>query len=499
MPNSPAPQTLSQPAPTVPPRPEERRRAALELAGRLSALPEDPSRYDPQARPYRQRVRLELASACRELPRQPLRPAWERLAGRRWPESGPAVPGVGPAELAATVASPLRHEIVNPYAEHRLYPSPRSKFPVRVAVSDGSGRHLVVPELDSLVRLDGRGGPAALETASALAALPDFYGDLRPVLAGLETGHVLAALADTGRALGLPLTVAGPATGDWTDWPARRTGPVLPGFRLVPAEAGPAEADQGNCTAEEGSWAEVGWRRNSGRAPGGFYGFTARHGVLPPEALAAVLGEAARGPAGSGFLARWMPAVRVFCAVRAVTGLPDGLYEAPLGPEAAAAGPAALRRVGGLDALRGGLVLDSAPTAGLAYDLAGSNLVWVLAVDALRAVGPSDTAAATATATAGATATAAGVSDGEAPAAGAAFPGTLAAVGWLAQRICMGAAAAGLFARPLRSFHAGTVAAGIGAPDTLVPIYQVACGRNRFTEPAIDLRFHRSGASGGAR
>ncbi|MFE4518169.1 hypothetical protein ACFRMQ_28755 [Kitasatospora sp. NPDC056783] len=471
----PAPPTQAEQAEQAEQQSVRQAAQARRLVERLSALPEDPSRHDPQARPYRQRVRLRLADACRDLPQRPLRTVWERLAARPWPAPGPAEAGIGLAEVAATVAAPLRHEVVNPYAEHRLYPSPRSKFPVRVAVSDGSGQHLVVPELDALVEIGGTAGaagPAGLETASALAALPGFYGDLRPVLAGLETGHLLAALADTGRALGLPLTVTGPAAGDWPDWLAERTGPVLPGFRLAPTEvARPAANEPGR--DDDPSWAEVGWLRNSGRAPGGFYGFTARHGGIPADGLTAMLTAAARGAADAGYLGQWLPAVRAFCAVRAVAGLPDGLYEAPLGSSAEAAGPAGLRRIGDLDALRGGLVIDSTPAAGLAYDLAGCNLVWMLAVDAERAVRPQGPEAA--------------------------FPGVLAAVGWLAQQLCMGAASTRLFARPLRSFDAATVAAAIGAHDTLVPIYQVACGRNRFSEPAIDLRFPPAGATGGDR
>jgi hypothetical protein len=130
-----------------------------------------------------------------------------------------------------------------------------------------------------------------------------------------------------------------------------------------------------------------------------------------------------------------------------------------------------MRRIGDLAALRGGLVIDSAPAPGLAYDLAGCNIVWIMAVDAAQAVQPLGPEQA--------------------------LPGVLATVGWLAQQLCMGAASAQLFARPLRSFNAATIAAAIGAHDALVPVYQVACGRNRFTEPAIDLRFHRTEATGG--
>jgi hypothetical protein len=448
--------------------------AVQRLVQQLSAQPEDPSRYDPQARPYRQRVRLQLAETCRSLPRRPLRPAWEQLAARPWPASGPAAAGVGLAEVAATAAAPLRHEVANPYAEHRLYPSPRSKFPVRVAVSDESGQRLVVPELDALVEVGGQSLPVAVETASALAALPAFYGGLRPVLAGLETGHVLAALADTGRALGHPLTVAGPAAGNWTDRLGEWTGPVVPGFRLTPVDSERSVSSPEQAAGHGGlplSWAEVGWLRNSGRAPGGFYGFTARHGGIPEDGLTAMLTAAARGAADAGFLGQWLPAVRAYCAVRAVAGLPDGLYEVPLEPSLAAAGPVGMRRIGDLAALRGGLVIDSAPAPGLAYDLAGCNIVWIMAVDAAQAVQPLGPEQA--------------------------LPGVLATVGWLAQQLCMGAASAQLFARPLRSFNAATIAAAIGAHDALVPVYQVACGRNRFTEPAIDLRFHRTEATGG--
>lgn len=48
-------------------------------------------------------------------------------------------------------------------------------------------------------------------------------------------------------------------------------------------------------------------------------------------------------------------------------------------------------------------------------------------------------------------------------------------------------------ARPLRSYDAegATTALGLG-PDR-VPVYQLACGPHRFTEPALDVRHFPGG------
>ncbi|MBW5486818.1 hypothetical protein GPJ59_34530, partial [Streptomyces bambusae] len=384
---------------------------------------------------------------------------WDLLARTRWPAAAPASP-VSLAEVAATVCAPVRFEVDNPYPEHRAYPSPRAKFPVRLVAQDGGVGRFPRPEAGDALRVPavpagpvGEGGDH-IRTFALPEALPPFYGPLRTVLTGLETGHVLASLALLGRALGRPLTVAGPS-GATEAWAGPLPGAAVPGYVMTPE---PGKAPEPGTAPEPGptTWNDVVWQRNSGRAPRGVSGFTGAHRPAPAALWRAALDTLAGSARGLGALLPARSALGLFCWVREVEGVADGCYG--IGFDGTA------RRVGDLASARGALLVDSAAAPGLAFELDACNLVWLVTADLTAACHAPD-----------------------APAPQVAAD-LLAVAGWTAQHLSYAMAAHGLFARPLRSYDAEGAAAALGLGPDRVPVYQLACGPNRFTEAALDVR-----------
>ncbi|MEU3018003.1 hypothetical protein ABZ635_11495 [Nocardiopsis sp. NPDC007018] len=129
--------------------------------------------------------------------------------------AGPALGGAwtpGERLLAACVEA-VRVRRISPadrYPVHRAYPSPRGLFgaDLFLVAPEGGGWCLRVdPQSHALQPCGGGGVPADLEGARLVVAVdrhryPPEYGRLRPSLARLEAGHLLAAL-------GLTLTRAG--------------------------------------------------------------------------------------------------------------------------------------------------------------------------------------------------------------------------------------------------------------------------------------------------
>ncbi|MEV6737208.1 hypothetical protein AB0N14_09860 [Streptomyces sp. NPDC051104] len=435
------------------PRPADERASALRAI--LSAMPSGDTRNDPEAPPHRQRVRAAVTELRTAWPFQAVPARWNALDEVPWPDSGPGH-SVSLRSVTATACAPIRFELDNPYTEHRPYPSARCKFPVRVVTQDATGDWLHAPELEGFLGVPSEGTrhPEGLETFSALAALPAFYGPLRPVLAGLETGHVLASLALLGRALGRPLEVSGAAEHP-PPWADHIPGPVLPGYRMADAAAADREPEAGYAP-DQPSWSRVVWDRNSGRVPKGISGFTGGHRTLPIGAWRTALSALSATTRGLGPLAEVRQLLGVHCLVRRVEGIEDGIYEISFDGTA--------RRMGDVSAARGCLLVDAAPAPRLAFELDACNLVWVFSAN---------------------TATACRASSEPAERIAA---GLLAAAGWTAQHLSYAMAALGLFARPLRSFHGGPTALALGLGASHVPVYQLACGLGRYTEPGIDVR-----------
>ncbi|MGW7259937.1 hypothetical protein [Streptomyces sp. NPDC054834] len=419
----------------------------------LGAMPTGESALDPRADPHRQPVRLALAAAARGRVLHDPRPRWDLLRRLQWP--APGLPAdVDLPSLAATACGPIRYEIDNRFAEHRPYPSPRSRFPVRVAVSErGDDTRLFVPEADAFlpVPLDTALPAGTVETCAIPSALPDFYGPLRPVLTALETGHVLASLALIGQALGRPLEVAGPASRPWTAWLARQVPDVVPGYRMTDA----ASAVERPLGAARRSWAETVWLRNGGRAPKGATGFSAARTPVSGDVWRDALHILRHADPGLGTLRPARTVLHLYCWVRDVHGVGDGLY--------AVDSDGAAVQVGDLAAADVGLAVNVAPLRSLVFDVHKCSLVWMFVADLERAT-----------------------TRGSDPQAIA--DDVLAAAGWLAQHLSLAAAAHGLFARPLRNYVGERAAAALALPDDRQVMYQLACGVERFTEPGLDVR-----------
>ncbi|MFE9635730.1 hypothetical protein [Streptomyces sp. NPDC006463] len=446
---------------------------AAELRAILGAAPSGDTRVDPEARPERQRVRAAVAALADGGGPGPARtgmPArWDLLERTRWPAAAPPA-GVPLHELAATVCAPVRFEADNPYSEHRAYPSARSKFSVRLVAQESGVARFLLPEAGGSLEVPASAGRAGdfIETFSLLSALPSFYGPLRPVLAGLETGHVLASAALLGRALGRPLTVAGPAE-VVPAWAATLPEPALPGYLMADDQDAPSTAPRTSVPSVPApTWNDVVWNRNSGRVPRGVSGFTGAHRPAPAALWRDALDTLVACSRGLGPLLTARSALGLYCWVRGVEGVADGCHRVHFDGSAL--------RVGGLEPARGALLIDSGAAPGLAFELDACNLVWMFTVDLEQACGTS-----------------------RAPAPRLAAD-LLAATGWTAQHLSYAMAAHGLFARPLRSYDGEGAAEALGLDAAQVPVYQLACGPNRFTEPALDVRRcpSPSGAQGGA-
>jgi hypothetical protein len=128
-------------------------------------------------------------------------PARTPVAGARVPIA--ALAGSGPfgaavADLLVDVLTPLRWEPLNPFNDHRGYPSPRAAYLVDAHLVTDRGHWPVDPPRRALL---GTAAPA-LDEFVLLAVeghperLPVGYGELAAALTELEAGHLLAALAE---------------------------------------------------------------------------------------------------------------------------------------------------------------------------------------------------------------------------------------------------------------------------------------------------------------
>ncbi|MFI6096107.1 hypothetical protein ACIA8G_11165 [Lentzea sp. NPDC051213] len=108
------------------------------------------------------------------------------------------------AQLLIDVMTPQRWEPWNQYNDHRAYPSPRAAYLVDVEIVQGNDRWLLDPVRRALI---GTHLPdlteARLEPVTHPERLSEGYGDFRDALAELEAGHVLAALTNHAKRMGL--------------------------------------------------------------------------------------------------------------------------------------------------------------------------------------------------------------------------------------------------------------------------------------------------------
>lgn len=214
------------------------------------------------------------------------------------------------------------------YDPHRGYASPRCLYPVQVFVDDGERWHLLDPERHTLTALTagaGRGRQRRIALTGRYTRIPSGYKWFRGSLVNLELGIVLRQLGLALELFGLSSRVVLPHWGSaalldelgltpsW-EWslptvveigpeypepapPADTPGPVdqpeepalrdlvrvnrTQAFADAPARmpsAVPARPVPGPGTA---SWAELMWRRNSGRMPRGLLGMSGRRARVP--------------------------------------------------------------------------------------------------------------------------------------------------------------------------------------------------------------------------
>ncbi|MFD4319861.1 hypothetical protein [Streptomyces sp. NPDC058548] len=270
-----------------------------------------------------------------------------------------------------TAFGPQRREPENPYNDHRPYASPRCLFPVHAFVDGGAGMpwRLLEPDRHALT-----GAPAApagnVVLTGRYTTVPPAYQWFRGSLIAIELGFVLRALSlglelfDVPARLRLPGPDAHtllPALGLDDAWawslpfvveleegvrdvgaapvpapPAHlaRTDPALaelirvnreqtydgapvPLTTAVPAGLGPS--------ATVPDWAELLWRRHSGRMPRALHGMSGRRRNVPAEALDSAARWLSVPPPGPE-LATAFEALTVTAVVQGVAGRADGVH-----------------------------------------------------------------------------------------------------------------------------------------------------------------------------
>ncbi|QES08487.1 hypothetical protein DEJ44_24635 [Streptomyces venezuelae] len=406
-----------------------------------------------------------------------------------------------------TAFGPQRREPENPYNDHRPYASPRCLFPVHAFVDGGAGMpwRLLEPDRHALT-----GAPAAparnVVLTGRYTSVPPAYQWFRGSLIAIELGFVLRALSlglelfDVPARLRLPGPDAHrllPALGLDDAWawslpfvveldgeeghappepPAQaghappeppdhlpRTDPALaalirvnreqtydgaaaPLTTAVPADLAPSVIAP--------DWAELLWRRHSGRMPRALHGMSGRRRTVPAEALDSAARWLSVPPPGPE-LAAAFEALKVTAVVQGVSGRTDGVH---LLRDGAAhlrrADPTAPRRL----EERYGYGLSPVNGCGI-HDVPLTVFLSVRTRELFERLG-----------TAG-------------------WGAVQHAAGWAAHGLCLSAAASGLFARPVRAFKEIPTQRVLGLdPDEMI-VLSVVVGVPQDTGGALlDLR-----------
>ncbi|KQX47437.1 MULTISPECIES: hypothetical protein [unclassified Streptomyces] len=413
-------------------------------------------------------------------PREPLPlGTHDRLAALPFPALPPRGESAEPAgerlgRALVTAFGPQRREPENPYNDHRPYASPRCLFPVHAFVDGGAGlpwrllepdRHALTGTPDAPARnvvLTGRytsvppayqwfrGSLIAIELGFTLRALSlglellDVPARLR--LPGPDAHALLPALGlDDAWAWSLPFVVeldgegtsppggtpvrAAPPGAPAPEPPARLTrddpalaelirvnreqtygGPPTPLTTAVPTGLGPS--------ATVPDWAELLWRRHSGRMPRALHGMTGRRRTVPAEALDSAARWLSVPPPGAEIAAAF-DALKVTAVVQGVEGRTDGVHRLRAGDaHLLRADPTAPERLEerygyGVSPVNGCGIRDASLTV----------FLTVRTRELFERLG-----------TAG-------------------WGAVQHAAGWAAHGLCLSAAASGLFARPVRAFQ----------------------------------------------
>ncbi len=438
----------------------------------------------------------------------------DTLADVRFPDPVTVAPAERLGQLLLLALGLQRREPDNRHNDHRAVASGRAKFPVHVFVQWPD--RLAYLDLYRHALIDA--GPrtatdpgVTLLLAARYADLPSPYGRLRYAVGEAELGVTLRAVATAADVLGVEAsaTLTGPrcraaaaelaATGpgvwsapvllDLIGLPTRPALRTLPGApRPVPdavdrllagppsdsitesatvsaARLDPPATPPGRARAlptsrphpdPDGpgpSWAEVLWTRSAGRVPERLWGFAFQPAPVPAAALPALLAWAAVPPPLPIDLA---DRLRSRVVLRGVTGFADGVYRLDPGT-----GTLTLQRKDSrvFAAAQAGFGQPPAPDTDSGLRHACLALVVSADVDKLLTdLGP----------------------------VGLSLVNLWC--GWTSHGLCLAAAAAGLAARPARSYDEHTLAMVLDLPRGELPVFLTVCGHSRLTGPALDLR-----------
>jgi hypothetical protein len=397
-----------------------------------------------------------------------------------------------------------RREPGNPFNDHRGYASPRCLFPVAAFVSDRGRWHALDVQRHWKIALAGTGrqtGPATVALTGRYTAIPRSYKFFRGSLVNLELGIMLRALAIGLGLFGLPAQLRLPdaraegllaelgllPAGEWSLPLTVRigragtigTGPVPLSPRTRPEASDPADAaladlvrvnreqaftesaaplgpgvpEQATAPSGTPSWAEVLWRRNSGRMPRGLHGMDGRRRRVPASALSNALRWLAVPPPGA--LGSVFETVTATVVVQDVDGRTDGVYRVRDSDAVLVAGdPTAAAR------LERSYGYPLTPGNGCA--LRHASMIWFLSVrprELARRFG------------------------------GGGWTAAQYACGWASHGLGLAASAAGLFARPVRAYQeiAAQQILRLSADDMIVLAVVVGTPRPS-SEVLLDLR-----------
>ncbi|MEU9297328.1 nitroreductase family protein [Streptomyces sp. NPDC048266] len=406
-----------------------------------------------------------------------------------------------------TAFGPQRREPENPYNDHRPYASPRSLFPVHAFADGGAGMPWRLLEPDRHALTGTEAAPArTLVLTGRYTAVPPAYQWFRGSLVAIELGFVLRALSlglelfDVPARLRLPDRDAHallPALGlddawawslpfaldldpdldpDGADGTPSRGGPTpAPPEHVVRADPALAELIRVNreqvydsapapltTAVPEGlgpsatvpDWAELLWRRHSGRMPRALHGMSGRRRIVPAEALDSAARWLSVPPPGPE-LAAAFAALKVTAVVQGVAGRTDGVHDVRGGTvrllRADATAPERIEEQYGYGVSPvNGCGIGNAPL---------TVFLSVRTRELFKRLGP------------------------------AGWGAVQNAAGWAAHGLCLSAAASGLFARPVRAFKEIPTQRVLGLdPDEMI-VLSVVVGVPQDTGGALlDLR-----------
>ncbi|MEV8590686.1 nitroreductase family protein [Streptomyces sp. NPDC051180] len=418
------------------------------------------------------------------------------------PQVEPAADRLGRALV--TAFGPQRREPENPYNDHRPYASPRCLFPVHAFVDGGAGMpwRLLDPDRHALTGAPGPAGtPGDILLTGRYTTVPPAYQWFRGSLVAIELGFVLRSLSLGLELFGLPARLRPPgpdaldrlaALGLDDTWawslpfvvePAGAPRPAEPEPAAVPeppahlARTDPALAEIVRVNREQTyrsgtaplttavpaglgpsstapDWAELLWRRHSGRMPRALHGMSGRRRRQPAEILDSAARWLAVPPPGYE-LASAFDALKVTAVVQGVEGQADGVYRL---------------RDGATRLLRADPTASERLEERYGYGVSPVNGCGIRDAPLTVFLSVRPRALFERLGTAG-------------------WGAVQHAAGWAAHGLCLSAAASGLFARPVRAFKEIPTQRVLGLdPDEMI-VLSVVVGVPQATGGALlDLR-----------